>query len=279
MTEDAHPQRSEPHVLDQPWRIWSTISVMSILLAGILLGVVVIPIVQGRGAGLDAYTAICRALGILPGSPAQPQPADRTPPTPVSQVIWTPDVLQILARADVGNGRAKVQEVCVVCHGETGLSPSPDFPHLAGQSGAAIYKQLYDYRTGSRTHPLMTDVAKALDESIIADVAAYYAGQPQRNPNPATLAESSPAIVQLVELGDPHRKIPPCASCHRAGAGGPIETPVLAEQRDEYIVQQLKLYASGERRNDVYGRMRTIAARLTEAEMKGLAGYYRAGFR
>ena len=63
MTEDAHPQRSEPHVLDQPWRIWSTVAVMSILLAGILLGVVVIPIVQGRGAGLDAYTAICRALG------------------------------------------------------------------------------------------------------------------------------------------------------------------------------------------------------------------------
>jgi cytochrome c553 len=279
MTEDAHPQRPEPHVLDQPWRIWSTIAVMSILLAGILLGVVVIPIVQGRGAGLDAYTAICRALGILPGSPAQPQPADKTPPTPVSQVIWTPDVLQILARADVGNGRAKVQELCVACHGETGLSPSPEFPHLAGQSGAAIYKQLYDYRTGSRTHPLMTDIAKALDESIIADVAAYYAGQPQRNPNPVTLAESSPAIVQLVELGDPHRKIPPCASCHRAGAGGPIETPVLAEQRDEYIVQQLKLYASGERRNDVYARMRMIAARLTEAEMRGLAGYYRAGFR
>jgi cytochrome c553 len=279
MTKDTHLQRSEPHVLDQPWRIWSTIAVMGILLAGILLGVVVIPIVQGRGVGLDAYTAICRALGILPGSPAQLQPADKTPPTPVSQVVWTPDVLQILARADVGNGRAKVQEVCVTCHGETGVSPSADFPHLAGQSGAAIYKQLYDYRTGSRAHPLMTDIAKALNESIIADVAAYYAGQPQRNPNPVTLAESPAAIVQLVELGDPRRNIPPCASCHRAGAGGPIETPVLAEQRDEYLVQQLKLYASGERRNDVYARMRMIASQLTEAEMKGLARYYRAGFR
>ena len=123
------------------------------------------------------------------------------------------------------------------------------------------------------------DIAKALDEPVIADVAAYYAGQPQRNPNPATLAELPPAIVQLVELGDPHRNIPPCAACHRAGAGGPIETPVLAEQRSEYIVQQLKLYASGERRNDVYGRMRTIASRLTDAEIRGLAAYYRAGFR
>jgi cytochrome c553 len=274
-----HPAPSDPHVLDQPWRLWSTVAVMSILLVGILLGVVVIPVVQGWAVGLDAYTAICRALGILPGSPAQPQPLDKTPATPVSQVVWTPDVLHILARADAAKGRAKVQEVCVACHGETGVSPSPEFPHLAGQSGAAIYKQLYDYRTGSRTHPLMTDLAKALDESTIADVAAYYAGRPQRNPNPVTLAEAPSAIIQLVELGDPRRNIPPCASCHRAGSGGPIETPVLAEQRDEYLIQQMKLYASGERRNDVYARMRLIASRLTEDEIKGLARYYRAGFR
>ncbi len=274
-----HPAPSDPHVLDQPWRLWSTVAVMSILLVGILLGVVVIPVVQGWAVGLDAYTAICRALGILPGSPAQPQPLDKSPATPVSQVVWTPDVLHILARADAAKGRAKVQEVCVACHGETGVSPSPEFPHLAGQSGAAIYKQLYDYRTGSRTHPLMTDLAKALDESTIADVAAYYAGQPQRNPNPVTLAEAPSAIIQLVELGDPRRNIPPCASCHRAGSGGPIETPVLAEQRDEYLIQQMKLYASGERRNDVYARMRLIASRLTEDEIKGLARYYRAGFR
>ena len=279
MADDSQSHPSEPHVLDQPWRVWSSVAVLGILLSGILLGVLVIPVVQGRSAGIDAYTAICRALGILPGSPAQPQPSDRTPPTPVSQVVWNAEVLGILARANVQKGRAKVQEACVSCHGETGVSISPEIPHLAGQSGPAIYKQLYDYRTGSRSHPLMTDLAKALEESAIAEVAAYYAGQPQRNPNPVTLAQAPPAIVKLVELGDPGRQLPPCASCHRAGAGGPIETPVLAEQRDEYIAQQLKLYASGERRNDVYARMRTIAAKLTAGEIDGLAAYYRAGFR
>lgn len=279
MTDHIPAAPSEPHVLDQPWRVWGSAAVLGILSAGILLGVLIIPVIQGWRAGIDPYTAICRALGILPGSPAQPQPVDHTPSAPVSQVVWTPDILQVLARADVRRGRDKVQEVCVSCHGETGVSIAPEFPHLAGQSGAAIYKQLYDYRTGSRVHPQMTDVAKALDESIIADVAAYYAGQPQRNPNPATLAEAPAAVVQLVELGDPRRNIPPCAACHRSGAGGPIETPVLAEQRTEYIVQQLKAYAAGERRNDVYARMRIIAKELTDAEMAGLAAYYRAGFR
>jgi cytochrome c553 len=270
---------SEPHVLDQPWRIWASVVVIAIVLSGILLGVLIIPVVQGRSAGLDAYTAICRALGILPGSPARQQTPDRTLPTPVSQVIWTPDVLQVLANANPERGRAKVLEVCVACHGEQGVSVAPDFPHLAGQSGAAIYKQLHDYRTGSRAHPMMTDIAKALEEPAIADVAAYYAGQPKRSPNPVTLAEAPASIVRLVELGDPNRNIPPCAACHRPGSGGPIETPILSEQGGAYITLQLKLYASGERRNDVYGRMRIIAAKLTADEMEGLASYYRAGFR
>src|SRR5258708_39766935 len=91
----SDPRISDPHVLDQPWRIWASIVVIGILLFGVALSVLIIPVVQGRSAGIDMYTAICRALGILPGSPAQPQPATVSPPTPVSKVVWTPEVLQI----------------------------------------------------------------------------------------------------------------------------------------------------------------------------------------
>src|SRR5262249_11503703 len=122
------------------------------------------------------------------------QIVDRNPPTPVSQVVWTPQVLQILAEARPERGRAKVKEVCAACHGEQGVSASAEFPNLAGQSGTAIYKQLNDYHTGSRTNQFMTDVAKALDETAIADVAAYYAGQPMRNPRSSTLADAPEAI-------------------------------------------------------------------------------------
>jgi cytochrome c553 len=275
----AQASDSELHALDRQWRTWASIAVCGVVLSGILLGVLIIPVVQGRSDGIDAYTAICRALGILPGSPARQQIVDRTPPTPVSQVVWTPGVLQILADAKPDRGRAKAQEVCVSCHGEQGVSVAPQYPNLAGQSGAAIYKQLNDYRTGSRTNQLMTDIAKALDETTLADIAAYYAAQPKRDPNPATLADSPAAIVRLVELGDPSRNIPPCAACHRPGSGGPIETPILSEQGHEYLALQLKMYATGDRRNDVYGRMRSIASRLTPAEINGLAAYYRAGFK
>jgi cytochrome c553 len=131
-------------------------------------------------------------------------------------------------------------------------------------------KQLNDYRTGSRTNQLMTDIAKALDEATLADVAAYYAAQPKRNPNPATLADSPPEIVRLVELGDPSRNIPPCAACHRPGSGGPIETPILSEQWKEYVALQLEdvcLGRSPQRRLWTHerNRLKTYAGRNQRA--------------
>ena len=49
--------------------------------------------------------------------------------------------------------------------------------------------------------------------------------------------------------------------------GGPIETPTLTGQHQAYLANQLRLYRSGARRNDVYRRMREIAAELTDAEI------------
>src|SRR5215471_13501404 len=129
---------SDAHTLDRPWRTWASIAVLVIALGGVLLGVLIIPVVQGMSDGIDAYTAICRALGVLPGSPARQQVIDRTPPTPVSQVVWTPGVLQILAEAKQERGRAQVQEVCIACHGRQGVYRGPEDRNLVGQSGAAI---------------------------------------------------------------------------------------------------------------------------------------------
>src|SRR6516164_1597660 len=91
---------SEPH--DRQWRIWASAAVFATVLSGILLGVLIIPVVQGRSDGIDAYTAICRALGILPGSPARQQVSDRTPPTPVSQVVLDAGRLANSRRRETG---------------------------------------------------------------------------------------------------------------------------------------------------------------------------------
>jgi cytochrome c553 len=41
-----------------------------------------------------------------------------------------------------------------------------------------------------------------------------------------------------------------------------------------YIEAQLKAFASGERHNDIYHRMRSVASKLTPQEIQLLAIYY-----
>ena len=170
MADEAEHQSSDPHVLDQPWRVWASVAIVGILLGGMFLGVLIIPIVQGWSAGLDAYTAICRALGILPGSPAQPQPFDRTPPTPVSQVVWTPDVLQTLARADTNRGRAKVQ----VWAKEGCITLGEDF-----QEGymSGLYDVPCEVCDGLRV--VLEPDYDSMDDALRAKVEAHYEAKAQ----------------------------------------------------------------------------------------------------
>lgn len=83
-----------------------------------------------------------------------------------------------------------------------------------------------------------------------------------------------PEIVQLVERGDPARGVPACNSCHSPIAGGPIATPTLTRPYRDYLATQLRAYRSGERRNDIYTRMRNVAGKLTDREIDRLAAYY-----
>jgi cytochrome c553 len=150
----------------------------------------------------------------------------------------------------------------------------PGFPSLAGQSALAIYKQLHDFRSGSRDNAMMGPMAAGLDDQTIVDLSVYYASLAKGTLDPNRIVTADPVIADLVLRGDPARLIPACVSCHGFGAGGPVETPTLAGQHAEYLAAQLRAYAAGERINDVYGRMRTIASALTEDEIVRLADYY-----
>lgn len=257
------------------WGFAAAMVVAGVLLFSVVMGLIVLPVLQAPNAGIDPWTAICRAVGLKAGSPAQPQPPVSATAAPVSQVRWTPATLKILADADPRPGAALAQAVCSACHGEAGLSPSTDFPHLSGQSGAAIYKQLSDFRSGARFNAQMTPVAKKLTDGQLAQIAAYYGSFSRRA---AALGPrygiGDAAISRLANRGDPARALPPCESCHARGVGGPPEAPVLSGQQREYLYRQLRAFAGGQRGNDVYRRMRDVSSHLSDDEMHRLAEFY-----
>jgi len=77
--------------------------------------------------------------------------------------------------ADRAAGQAKAA-ACAVCHGARGLSMLPNAPHLAGQPEIYLAEQLRNYRSGKRSHEVMSVIAKPLSDADIDDLAAWYGG-------------------------------------------------------------------------------------------------------
>jgi cytochrome c553 len=250
------------------------IGVVALVFAAAILGFLVVPTIQGQRAGLDIWTSVCRALGIAPGSPSAPSPQTAVQAQPSSSVAWTTFNINALARPNPQVAQDLAQNLCVSCHGENGVSPSPDFPHLSGQSALAIYKQLHDYKSGARANEQMSPVAQQMTEEQMLAMANHYASLARGTLDRRLDWTADPATDRLVRTGDTARGIPGCQSCHGGGAGGPMETPTLSGQREAYLAAQMNAFATGARKNDVFNRMRDIASRLTPEEIAALARYY-----
>ncbi len=80
-----------------------------------------------------------------------------------------------LALADAVAGKARAATACAVCHGPQGLSVQPNVPHLAGQPEIYLVEQLRNYRSGKRTHEVMSVIAKTLSNQDIEHLAQWYA--------------------------------------------------------------------------------------------------------
>lgn len=211
------------------------------------------------------------------------------PAAPATAPAWTPATLrQALAQLPPGDAsrgqQVHEQFMCASCHGERGVAPTQNWPHLAGQKAAYTAKMLLDYQSGlrqeNRRAQLMRDIAVMLTPQQIADVAAYYAAQPlpqeTTTPRPAAAAGGTDMEAsRLVRHGDPARLITPCASCHGVvGQGGQREAPALGGQNPLYFVRTMLDYQSGVRHNDSAQGMRVFARKLTRGEIEALARYY-----
>ncbi|MBX7198232.1 MAG: c-type cytochrome [Rhodospirillaceae bacterium] len=235
------------------------------------LSLVAIPVLQGQQEGLDWFTSICRAVGIS----TRPGGGEAKADGAVSLVTWSPSVLSRVAAGDARKGEELAKDTCTSCHNPNGLSTDPaTMPSITGQPARALYKQLWDIKNGTRINDAMLPLVQPLTDTQVADLAAYYSSLNVRSFDIRLEPEASDATLKLINQGDAARALPGCRSCHDAPSGGPVDAPHLVGQYPAYVAAQLRAFAGGERRNDVAGRMRAIAAKLTPAEIESLARYY-----
>jgi len=248
-----------------PWFAAGVGIVGAMVVLSFILGFVLLPYAAENSQLTGLWNAICSAAGVPHATVVSEQPKSTIVTSNVvmnSQMFGPPDT------RSVGRGATLAMQ-CAICHGSN-RQGEVDTPNLEGQPGAAIYKELRDFKSGSRTNAVMSPFAVKLGEQDMLDLAAYYSylpRQPGSHPGPAVEAP------QIVARGAPMRNVPACASCHGT-TDAKLGTPWLDGQSAVYIKAQLQAFATGARRNDISGQMRNIARQMTPAEIDEAARYY-----
>ena len=166
---------------------------------------------------------------------------------------------------------------CMACHGAKGEGQAAaGFPRLAGQSQAYLEKQVREFASGQRVNPQMAPIASALDAGQIKDVTDYYASLPEWKPAVPPDAAAPEYILgqKLATRGKWNEGMPACFSCHATGGGGiPPHFPSIAGQPRAYTSGQLQSWQSSARSNDPQGLMKSVASKLTAAEIAAVSLY------
>ena len=177
------------------------------------------------------------------------------------------------SKGDPKAAESIVNQVCAACHAVDGNSATAANPKLAGLNAEYINKQLTDFKSGARKNPVMGGIVASLSPQDMQNLAAYFSAQ---QPKPGTSKDQQLALIgqKIYRGGVLGAGVPACASCHGPqGKGIPVQFPRLAGQHSEYIYTQLNAFRVGERANDGAKMMRTIATKMTDADMKAVASY------
>ncbi|MEY4593552.1 MAG: hypothetical protein RIR18_2447 [Pseudomonadota bacterium] len=177
-----------------------------------------------------------------------------------------------LGGGDPTSGKIKSEKhLCQECHGERGDSPTAGAPKLTGQQAPYIFKQLKNFQSGERNHPVMNVMAAEVPEKDLLDIAAYFSVQEKMA---GKQRKEFLHAKQLFQGGDWNRNILACKTCHGDnGKGSNGAYPIIGGQYAIYLREQLLHWRSGERSNSDGDVMHTVSKLLTDAEIEDLSDY------
>jgi cytochrome c553 len=157
--------------------------------------------------------------------------------------------------------------LCASCHGAGGVSATTEVPSLAGQHSFYAITQLFLFRVGRRTNPVMAAVAKDMSDADLrayADLIGKLAPAPPYEPAPADPAR----MARGTALAAKNR----CASCHGDDYAGDQQVPRIAGQREDYLAKTLAEFKSGARVGYTAAMNETLAG-VDAKELPDLAHY------
>jgi cytochrome c553 len=153
--------------------------------------------------------------------------------------------------------------VCNTCHGPDGVPRSAPTPVIWGQQENYLVKQMHDFVKGDRDSEVMEWMATALTQSELESAAAFFSKKswPAR-PAPTAAPAAAPSAPPIAAV---------CQACHQQNFVGGVAAPRLAGQSYGYLVESMRRYAEGERKNNT-DMMRMMEA-ITPAEREAIARY------
>lgn len=200
--------------------------------------------------------------------------------------------LAAAAAVAVGAGTAAAQEApdgkklfqtktCPACHGRGGAKAIMMYPNLAGQQKVYALNQMNDIASGTRLsgpdargYPRtegMKDVmhlVSAEEREKIADYLSTLPAAPVKPlEQPLDEAKTKAAATLYEDVG--------CAGCHGPEGKEPIDPsyPMVAGQKYEYLVLQMKEMRDGVRKNGQSELMLPVVQELKDDQVDLLASY------
>lgn len=166
---------------------------------------------------------------------------------------------------------------CTTCHGVQGegRAASGYFPRLAGKPATYLARQLQDFQDGLRKYAPMEYTVRQLTPAYMRQIAEYFAAQRvpyTRSPVPTVPASTLQRGTQLLDKGDPARRIPACASCHGSQLTGVEPSiPGLVGLPYDYVSAQLGSWRTHTRATVAPDCMAEVASRLSESDITAVA--------
>lgn len=164
---------------------------------------------------------------------------------------------------------------CIACHGEAGAKPIPGSPVLAGQSSVYLIRQMNEIASGVRSSNPVKVMKPVIEKTSPDERIALAEWLAAQKPPESQKGESQKGDKVKVEKGAELFDEKGCIGCHGADGAKPLspDYPVLAGQRKDYLMVQIKAIRD-EIRSTRRARMMVANVRkLNDAEVEQLAEF------